>query len=345
MTTSLRRTAFVGLLVFALCTAVPGSVLGQDDVHRWAMAGRNLSEEAVRKLESGLESAPDDVEARTRLLGYYNLRAFSSKEAREARQRHILWLIANRPEAQILETPFAHLDAFLDGSAFAQGKQAWLDQVAREPKNAAILGKAAAYLLFQDPAATESLYKRAEAADPRNPVWPEQLGHMYALGLSRKTGEEKRKAAKSSLAAYERALPLRKERSELLPDAAKVAFEAGDLAKARAYAEEALADAGGDGFKVHHGHMVLGRIALRAGDVAKAREHLLAAGKVSGSPTLNSFGPNMLLAKELLEKGERQAVLQYFKLCASFWKRDELDTWATEVRAGKVPDFGANLEY
>lgn len=347
MTMSFPRAACVGLLVFGLCTAVP--VMGQDDgSRRLALAGRNLSEEAVRNLESGLESAPDDVEARTELLGYYFLRAHGSAAAKEARQRHILWLIGNRPEAPVLDLPYGHLDVYRDGAAFGEGKQAWLNQVAREPKNAAILGKAAAYLLFEDPAAAESLYKRAEAADPRNPIWPDRLGHMYALGLSRKTGEEKQESAKAALAAYERSLPLMKDRGDLLPDAAKVAFEAGDLAKARGYAEEVLAEAGddwGDGHKIHHGHLILGRIALRAGDVAKAREHLLAAGRVPGSPGLNSFGPNMTLAKELLEKEERQVVLEYFKLCASFWKNDKLDTWATEVRAGKVPDFGANLEY
>lgn len=344
MTKSLRCTAYlVGLLVFALCT--PVLVQGQD-VHRSAMAGRNLSEEDVRTLESGLEANPGDVEARTRLLGYYFLRAHGSTEARAARQRHILWLIANRPEAEVLGLPYAQLDAILDGDAFQEGKKAWLSQVDREPANAAILGKAAAYLLFEDPAAAESLYKRAEAADPRNFFWSNQLGHLYTLGLSRKTGEERQKAAKDALAAYERALQHVENRGHLLPDVAKAAFEAGDLAKARAYAEETLAkDDQHDGHNLHHGNLILGRIALRAGDVAKAKEHLLAAGKTSGSAGLNSFGPNMTLAKELLEKGERMAVLEYFKLCANFWKEDRLDAWATEVRAGKTPDFGANLEY
>lgn len=345
MTMSSRRTAYVGLLVFALFTSVPGSVMGQDDAHGLARAGRNLSEEAVRKLESGLEAAPDDIEARTRLLGYYVHRSFSSAEAREARQRHVLWLISNRPEAPVLGLPYASLDPFLDGAAFQEGKKAWLSQVDREPANAAILGKAAAYLLHEDPARAESLYKRAEAAEPRNFFWPNNLGHLYMLGLSRKTGEEKQKAAKNALAAFERSLQHIPDRGDLLPDTAKAAFEAGDLAKARTYAQEVLASAGDDGHRVHHGHLILGRIALRAGDVAKAKEHLLAAGKTSGSPALNSFGPNMTLAKELLEKKERQVVLEYFKLCASFWKNDRLDTWAGEVKAGKVPDFGANLEY
>jgi len=342
MTMSFRRTAYVGLLVCALCTA---PVMGEDDARRSAMAGRKLSEEAVRNLESRLEAAPDDLEARTELLGYYFRRAYGSKEAKEARQRHTLWLINNRPDAPVLGLPYAHLNAHLDGSAFQEGKQAWLKQVAREPENAAILGKAAAYLLLEDPTAAESLYKRAEAAEPQNPIWPDRLGHLHALGLATKTGEAKQESAKAALAAYERSLQHMKDRGNLLPDAAKAAFEAGDLGKARSYAEEVLAETGEDGDKLHHGHLILGRIALRADDVAKAREHLLAAGKTSGSPALNSFGPNMALARELLEKGERQGVLEYFKLCGSFWKEDRLDTWAKEVRAGKIPDFGANLEY
>jgi hypothetical protein len=96
---------------------------------------------------------------------------------------------------------------------------------------------------------------------------------------------------------------------------------------------------------VHHGNLILGRIALRDGDMEKAKEHLLAAGQTPGSPQLNSFGPNMALARELLEKGEKQAVLEYFERCGSFWKRAELESWARDVKAGEIPDFGANLDY
>ena len=62
---------------------------------------------------------------------------------------------------------------------------------------------------------------------------------------------------------------------------------------------------------------------------------------------MNSFGPNMSLAKDLLEKGERDTVLQYFELCRKFWTMDygKLDEWSQEVRAGKIPRFGANLVY
>ncbi|HEV3240561.1 MAG TPA: RNA polymerase subunit sigma-24, partial [Casimicrobiaceae bacterium] len=81
--------------------------------------------------------------------------------------------------------------------------------------------------------------------------------------------------------------------------------------------------------------------------MADAKQFLLKAGATRGSPQLDSFGPNMSLAKDLLEKGERDTVLQYFELCRKFWKLDygNLDRWAQEVGAGKIPEFGANLVY
>lgn len=74
---------------------------------------------------------------------------------------------------------------------------------------------------------------------------------------------------------------------------------------------------------------------------------LRAAGETPGSPQLNSFGPNMTLAKDLLERGERDAVLAYFEACRVFWKMggNSLDAWRQDVEAGRIPNFGANLRY
>jgi len=33
----------------------------------------------------------------------------------------------------------------------------------------------------------------------------------------------------------------------------------------------------------------------------------------------------------------------YFELCGNLWKKSDLE--AREVQAGKIPEFGANLEY
>jgi hypothetical protein len=73
-----------------------------------------------------------------------------------------------------------------------------------------------------------------------------------------------------------------------------------------------------NGDAIHHGNLVLGRFALKSGDVEKAKEYLLKAGQTSGSPVLCSGGPNMMLAKELLESGEREVVIQYLKALRQF---------------------------
>ena len=101
------------------------------------------------------------------------------------------------------------------------------------------------------------------------------------------------------------------------------------------------------GNAIHKGNLALGRLALREGKIDRAGEFLLLAGRTPGSPQLDSFGPNMLLAKELLEKGEREKVLEYFGLCARFWQTDrgQLKIWTTEVKLGSEPNFGANLLY
>jgi hypothetical protein len=121
--------------------------------------------------------------------------------------------------------------------------------------------------------------------------------------------------------------------------------------KAAAYANELLAAAEKDkegwnyGNALHEGHATLGLVALRNNDVSTARRQLLEAGKTPGSPQLNSFGPDMTLANELLKKGERDTVLEYFTLCRSFWKMgtSQLDAWSATVREGETPIFGANL--
>ena len=55
----------------------------------------------------------------------------------------------------------------------------------------------------------------------------------------------------------------------------------------------------------------------------------------------------MTLAKELLEKGERETVIAYLQACAKFWKmgRDEVQNWIATIKGGGTPDFGGNLSY
>ena len=62
---------------------------------------------------------------------------------------------------------------------------------------------------------------------------------------------------------------------------------------------------------------------------------------------MNTFGPNMTLARDLLAKGEKEVVLAYFDLCKNFWKMEDgrLAKWRQDIAADRSPDFGANLIY
>lgn len=128
---------------------------------------------------------------------------------------------------------------------------------------------------------------------------------------------------------------------------------AGKTAKARRHGEELLAvvmrnpDYWDYGNAIYKAHVILGRVALRDGNIDQAKYHLLQAGRTPGSPQLDSFGPNMTLAKELLEAGVRGPVLDFFDLCRVFWEMDfgQLDRWTADVKFGRIPDFGTQLLY
>ncbi len=135
-----------------------------------------------------------------------------------------------------------------------------------------------------------------------------------------------------------------------LGEAAKQSFVAGKIEDARKYAQELMELLPGFrqnseyGNAVHDANLTLGRIALREGRTDDAKRHLIESVSTPGARQMD-YGPNMSLAKDLLEKGEREVVLDYFALCRRFWNYGRVDEWSQQVKEGKVPDFGANLVY
>ena len=67
------------------------------------------------------------------------------------------------------------------------------------------------------------------------------------------------------------------------------------------------------GNAVHNGNSILGLLALHEGRKAESVEYLLAAGQTPGSPQLNSFGPSLVLARELAMAAEFEAVASYLE--------------------------------
>jgi len=134
------------------------------------------------------------------------------------------------------------------------------------------------------------------------------------------------------------------DRVFFLVEAAQTALEVGQYAKAEAYAREILATpdlAAKTGDGVYYGNHVLGMIAFHQGDIAAAKHYLIESAKTPGSYELNGVRPpDPSLAIALLERGEREAVLDYLDLCKVFSKRDALiEGWKKTIRAGGTPNF------
>jgi hypothetical protein len=111
------------------------------------------------------------------------------------------------------------------------------------------------------------------------------------------------------------------------------------------------------GNTIHEANTLLGRVALKENDLNQAREYLLKSGKCPTSPQLSSFGPSYVLARELLERGEKDIVIDYLDLVYDLWanpknndsskspamannqkKIDLLNRWKEEIMSGKIPE-------
>jgi hypothetical protein len=159
---------------------------------------------------------------------------------------------------------------------------------------------------------------------------------------------------------------LQEARAELLPPTLDWSIEAGDIPPGmRAEAEQLLVATEkkkdwNQGNVIFSVNQALGRIALKEGRILDARRHLRAAGKTPGSPQLDSFGPEFVLARELLERGateDRETVLAFLKDVERFWadpglQQDDasralaaehlkqLQGWQDEIRDGNIPRDG-----
>lgn len=103
------------------------------------------------------------------------------------------------------------------------------------------------------------------------------------------------------------------------------------------------------GYALHEAHTLLGRLALKKGNLALAKEHFRQAGQVPPSPRLRALGPNMSLAKDLLEKGDCNDVLDYLQNISKLWNDDlakkSSSEWMSNIVSGQMPDFRGNLFY
>jgi hypothetical protein len=273
-----------------------------------------------------------------RIAGHYMFFASPSVEVQGYRLARLMWLADHCPtkgQEGLLVFPPPPPPALV---------AKWEAQVKSHPDSAYALGNLAQLVDHASGERALDLYERAEQLDPANPRWPERQARILARGDFADVDDSIYPRAYTKLV---RAVELTAEtmRIEYEGDLAKAALHAGDLDKAQQHARTLLRHVDREpptmwtGNYIYDAHATLGRVALRRGDVSAAKKHLLEAAHTSGSPTLSTFGPDMTLASELLDLGERDVVLGYLDLVEQFWEHHDgdLDLWREQIRRGQKP--------
>jgi hypothetical protein len=133
----------------------------------------------------------------------------------------------------------------------------------------------------------------------------------------------------------------------ILPTLAKVAVEAGAYEQAELYANNLLEYAmlyccdWNYGNAIHDGNTVKGMVALERGDIQEASKRLLESSRAPNSPQLATFGPDMMLAEELLKHGETKYVLKYLANIKGLWSKGSkrIDKWISQINEGEQPSL------
>jgi tetratricopeptide (TPR) repeat protein len=333
--------------------------------NRYSFCSMALSDDAaaspglpqfVADLEAELQRNSDNLEAREHLIDYYFEQLVRSDAGwgganHDAWAEHVYWVIQHRPESRLAGSPRAMVQPPCGTEEnYESGKQLWLKQTELHRDEPAVLANAAHYLRLNDRAIAEALLERAYGLRPGDPDIAKLLCAVYRRSYADSDISDLKRhdLARKAFAVGEQSLNVSPiDRFYRLDDVAEAALEAGEFDKAGGYAQELLNAATeyksnwNYGNAMHNGNLILGRVAIRRGDLAKAGEYLLRAGETRGSPQLNSFGPDMALARELLENDQHDVVIRYFDLCARFWEagRDRLRSWRSDVEQGRVPEF------
>jgi hypothetical protein len=151
--------------------------------------GYGLGNAEAEALEAAVAAKPDDLEARTRLLGYYwrGARQQSPVARIAARRRHILWVIEHHPASavaalrQLTIDPAGHVLADKEGYELAA--RLWMEKTQRQSGDARVLGNAAAFFVLPDKARAEALLKLAQRAAPHDRQLSWALGSVYAIAI------------------------------------------------------------------------------------------------------------------------------------------------------------------
>ena len=321
------------------------------------MRTKKLRPADVRRLEAKVKAKEGDIDTRVMLLREYHwFSPVKTPAITAAALRHRLYLIRHRPDISD-EFLYGYTKPHIDSKSdeFKQLRDAWVASVKADEKNSNVRLNAIDFIRDRDNSTAEQLIRTAIAQDPDNYKFQLLLTDIFAeeFHLQETTRERRLELSKKLMHVGNAALTLiRKERSDerdadrgaLLKRLSYAALEIGDLDAAGSYAKDLVLDFGQSSNDfvydevAHVGNTILGLVELRRNNTAKANEHLLTSIRAPLRKEYNSLTRiEMRLARELFDKGEKAAVLEYLKLCLELGNLKEYpESYANEIKALKL---------
>ncbi len=281
------------------------------------------------------------------LLSYHSHHRFHSASSGQAYERHLLWIIRNRPDCPISCDEPIHTDECNEGTFYQNARRIWLEHLQLHGDNLTILFHAAKFFIISERNLSEKLLKRCCEIDPSNPLWNRSLGRLYDLDAVKCFDTQGHSAAEKSVLAYQTALQnstSNVERADLFIKIACASIKANDFQTALTAASQAMivelpSQVGP--FRaviLHRAKNIMGLAALSSGDIESAKDYLMRSvasiGVLSGSHV-----PYTRLARELLVKGERDVVLAFLRECTKLWSSEDhqLEKWIYALEQGDTP--------
>jgi len=148
--------------------------------------GVALDASGAEQIERSLHAKPRRWEdRRITLLAYYTnqaAKATNAEDALKSRSRLIAWFVENQPEAYILASPLAIINApggpLSDAAGYEEVRRLWFKQLELRPADHAVLCHATNFLRIADPERTERALLPWLTKSSQAVIW---LGDLYGL--------------------------------------------------------------------------------------------------------------------------------------------------------------------
>jgi phage antirepressor YoqD-like protein len=254
----------------------------------------------------------------------------------------------------------------------------WEGVANRFPKNVKILAAAANFCVLSAPKASEKYWQRAIKLDPLDEDLWRELAFLYSLNTQKVRSKSDRGNALKMFSAAKKAFELHKKKPKPSYLENYMEIETRKFAEvclkfnmleAASYFGNYLLDRQvkykerASKFEVHTAHCILGQVALKRRRVALAEKHLLTMPKYGSA----DWRFDLVLANKMLEKGQREVVIQYLDgvkeeieasaakvkktsrsmsdyLAINYQRKiDAAKGWIKALRAGKNPELSSHL--